>query len=205
MRCTYAQLKRMINESREMDPNDPSTWPKGWATDVALNVMDDLKNDPSRGLGAHAMFNGSDQLERTLRKMSTMSWGISGLFSMLVTDALFSPENWDKRPTVDPYVVFQHANASVRNPLKLVTQRIHSGRHGAPPKWVTEEFYVMISDVEGHIAHTDDGESVWAFDPETLELLHVPTYEEVQEAMQFLTFNSSPVYARKCDIESGRI
>lgn len=59
-----------------------------------------------------------------------------------------------------------------------------------------------VSDLEGHIGHTleKQPDAVWVFDPETLELLRVPTYKETLRHAA----GDDEAIARLRDIEGGK-
>lgn len=87
---------------------------------------------------------------------------------------------------------FTIAGLDPQHPIELIV-----GRKGK--KYVYEPFNVTVTDLEGTIGHTvgDDPSDVWCFDPETLELLFVPTFRQA--------LYKKCRCARRSDIDGGRI
>lgn len=180
MLTTLKGVRRLLQEELEIDPEDPSSWPPGWVTDVLVNVMNDIRNDPD-------VARRELELIDTLHAMG-VSRPIAYLVSQLMIEAEEYPEDWQHCAKT-----FRLANQSKQCALSLIV----AGKQGA---YEMRNFYVMIDDIEGHISHTlgADPSDVWCFNPETLELLHVPTFQEV-------LMSDDAMYARRSDIEGGKI
>lgn len=206
MKSKIRELRRLIREVvNDLDPENPSTWPQGWVTDVIANVMSDIEEN--RHATANIPFASQRVFENTLSYMG-LSEARASLVAMLAFEAVFSPDNWARRigshgkPTgLAPVHILQEANAIAQRAYPLVKSRDGS-------EFEFEHVEVMIQDVDGHVAHTlDDNSDVWAFDLETLELLYVPTVKELwhQPTDRGRALPGKVLFAKRKHIEGGDI
>lgn len=80
--------------------------------------------------------------------------------------------------------------------IKLVSGRDKNGKDGT---FVYEQVACSVIDLAGHIGMTieENPSAVWAYDPETYELLNIPTYKEAR-------FEKGEFIARLRDIDEGK-
>lgn len=125
---------------------------------------------------------------------------IRGLFSHMGADPSMisrAMRRYYANPADEPVserdsVFIQAGRLDPQHPIELIV-----GRKGK--RYVYEPFNVTVTDLEGTIGHTvgDDPSDVWCFDPQTLELLFVPTFRQA--------LYKKCRCARRSDIEGGRI
>lgn len=186
MHLTVGQLRSVVREAYDDDEEDDDairapTWVK--------DVFDAVEEEFFSGSGDDGgkVYN---ELGRLLERL-----GLGDVEAYDVIDA------WVNEKDGGTPVTYHESNR-FRTKFRLVSGRDEHGNIE-----LKDHVFVRVSDMAGHIACTDDEktDAVWVFDPETLELDHVPTVFEVARIFDRRSGVGQVNVARLGLIEGGSI
>lgn len=190
---TFGQLKALL-EIKVVNVETGQVWEGGWVWDAWLEFVPLLQDDQA-DLSGFSMWLERHGLPYKKANYVAQVIGDSLHGGAYRANTVFdeSSDDWEK--------LIMACEFASKTRFKSLIAPIVVGRNtDGSLRWKLTK---LKDDFDGTITGDDKGEPIWLFDPETLELDHIPTAREVKfrkgAAVEW------KVCARLSDIEGGKI
>ena len=205
MRCTAGELRKLITEAYGYHAYIKGGW--------LIELCDAVREEFAKELEEQEFPVGSStpaSVEHKFAKLIRTAGHITRSGAMLIADE-FAQIVANNKPTKQ--ISWEGHDVVMREVWLAIPddeatalaagKEARAGDNGI----VYELVLVRVTDLDGHVGMTveEQPDAVWSYDPETLELLSVPTFAELLDQTPKHGRGSHHPFARLRDIESGKL